>query len=172
MLKSCLRKGVLYTMYILFSIWFGMAVEIILIYPIEIIFEPGALAETVLRCCLMTFGSMIAVTLVSGIEGYRNKHFDFKTMLSGAVVAILIHQILSFLWPALYVMGWAIEWADIPYVIETGYGYDRRDPPFAMLHIITLCIDIIPITPLLWLGEICGVKCHTRSLEKAKGGAK
>ena len=171
-MKASLKKGVLYTMYILFSIWFGIAIEIILIYPIEIIFEPGALAETMLRSCLMTFGSMIAVTLVSGIEGYRNKRFDFKTMLSGAVVAILIHQILSFLWPALYVMGWAIELADIPYVIETGYGYDWHDPPFGMLHIITLFLDVLAFTPLLWLGEILGVKHHKRSLEKAKGGSK
>lgn len=171
-MKVALKKGMLYTFYLLFSIWFGMAVEIILIYPIEIIFELGALAETVLRSCLMTFGSMIAVTLVSGVEGYRNKRFDFKTMLSGAVVAILIHQILSFLWPALYVMGWAIEWADIPYVIKTGYGYDWRDPPFAMLHTITLCLDVVAFAPLLWLGEVLGVKRHTKTLEKAKGGAK
>ena len=36
-MKASLKKGGLYTMYILFSIWFGMAVEIALIYPIEII---------------------------------------------------------------------------------------------------------------------------------------
>ncbi|MBO5746968.1 MAG: hypothetical protein J6S13_07780 [Clostridia bacterium] len=171
-MKTALKKGMLYIFYLLFSIWFGMAVEILLIYPIEIIFEPDALTETVLRSCLMTFGSMIAVTLVSAIEGHRNKRFDFKTMLSGAAVMICVHQILSFLWPALYVMGWAIEWADIPYVIETGYGYDRRDPPFAMLHIITLCLDVVAFSPLLWLGEVLGVKHHTKSLEKAKGGAK
>ena len=171
-MKASLKKGVLYTIYILFSIWFGMAVEIILIYPIEIIFEPGTLAETVLRASLMTFGSMIAVIGVSGVEGYRNKHFEFKSMVLGAILMVILHQVLTFLWPALYVMGSAMEWADIPYVINTGYGYDWRNPPFAAWHIITLCVDIFAYSPLLWLGEFLGVKLHNKSLEKAKRGAK
>ncbi len=167
-MKASLKKGMLYTIYILFSVWFGMAVEIILIYPLEMIFEPSALAEAILRPSLMTFGSIIAVILVSAIEGYRNKWFDFKSMIIGAFIMVVIHQILTFLWPALYVMGPSMEWSDIPYVIETGYGYDRRDPPFASWHLITLALDVFMFSPLLWVGEVCGVKKQHKSLTKAK----
>ncbi len=167
-MKTSLKKGVLYTMYILFSIWFGIAVEIILLYPIEIIFEPSAISEAILRPTLMTVGCVVAVFLVSAVEGYRNKKFDFKTMVIGTVIMVGIHQILTFLWPALYVMGSAMEWSDIPYVLKTGYGYDWRDPPFAAWHLITLALDVLAFSPLLWTGEVCGVKKQHKSLKKAK----
>ncbi len=166
-MREQFKKMVKFTVYnainYIVSLFAGLLLEIILIYPLEIIFQPSVLAERILRAVLLVIGSTACLMFMASRDSYKSRRTELLFVLPTFGFILVLQHIVCRL-KDFYGPHYSSAAKDIAEALYFGNAeiLSVEAPPVWLIHLCLLVLQIFIFIPSVTLGRLIGVNRYKR----------
>ncbi len=148
------------------SLFAGILLEVILIYPLEILFQPSVLAERIMRAILLVVGSASCLVFMSARDSYKSRKAELLYVLPTFGVVLSVQHIVCFL-KEFYGPHYSSAAKDIARALYFGNAetLSVETPPVGLIHLCLLALQVIIFIPSVVSGRLIGANRYKRFME-------
>ncbi len=146
------------------SLWIGLLVEILLLYPIEIIFELSVFSEKIVRSGLETIGMSVGLAILFFKTGYKEKKHNIVLSFFTLIILFLLQHIICYS-INFYGPHFASSAQDIAQAIFAPHIPSPKIPQ-GKIHLCLVAIQFILYLPISCLSQYFGQKRRNREINE------